>query len=87
MFYIERKDIMNIDFQTIGEKVREAFNFEVMKLPLTGADNHYTPWYGLFRDIRVAILVAVQSLTVTFRIRLTMFVRWWKPPQISLTVR
>ena len=50
MFYIERKDIMNIDFQTIGEKVREAFNFEVMKLPLTGADNHYTPWYGLFRD-------------------------------------
>ena len=27
-----------------------AFDFEVMKLPLSGADNHYTPWYGLFRD-------------------------------------
>jgi hypothetical protein len=41
---------MNIDYQTIGAKVRESFDFEVMKLPLSGADNHYTPWYGLFRD-------------------------------------
>ena len=41
---------MNISFSDIASTVREAFNFEVIKLPLTGADNHYTPWYGLFRD-------------------------------------
>lgn len=41
---------MNISFSDIAATVREAFNFEVIKLPLTGADNHYTPWYGLFRD-------------------------------------
>ena len=41
---------MNVNFDTIAETVRKAFDFEVMKLPLSGADNHYTPWYGLFRD-------------------------------------
>tara|TARA_Y100001963_G_scaffold37241_1_gene52056 strand:+ start:1081 stop:1998 length:918 start_codon:yes stop_codon:yes gene_type:complete len=41
---------MNISFSDIAATVREAFDFEVIKLPLTGADNHYTPWYGLFRD-------------------------------------
>ena len=41
---------MNVKFNEIAETVRNAFDFEVMKLPLSGADNHYTPWYGLFRD-------------------------------------
>lgn len=40
----------NIDKSAVSAAVRDAFNFEVVKLPLTGADNHYTPWYGLFRQ-------------------------------------
>ena len=41
---------MNTHVNEISSTVRDAFNFEVVKLPLSGADNHYTPWYGLFRD-------------------------------------
>lgn len=32
------------------EMVRDTFNFEVQKLPLSGPDNLPTPWYGLFRS-------------------------------------
>jgi hypothetical protein len=32
------------------EAVRDAFNFEIQKLPLSGPDNMRTPWYGLFRS-------------------------------------
>jgi len=34
----------------ISEKVRNAFNFEVNKFPLSGPDKMSTPFYGLFRS-------------------------------------
>jgi hypothetical protein len=34
----------------ISEFIRNAFDFSVIKLPLSGPDNMKTPWYGLFRD-------------------------------------
>jgi hypothetical protein len=36
--------------QSIADKVRESFNFEVNKLPLFGPENTVTPYYGLFRS-------------------------------------
>ena len=41
---------MNTNIENVIDSVRETFNFEVVKMPLTGSDNMYTPWYGLFRD-------------------------------------
>jgi hypothetical protein len=41
---------MNTNIENAIDTVREAFNFEVVKMPLSGSDNMYTPWYGLFRD-------------------------------------
>jgi hypothetical protein len=35
---------------TIADRVREAFPFDVVKLPLMGPDNARTTHYGLFRD-------------------------------------
>ena len=67
---------MNVKFNEIAETVRNAFDFEVMKLPLSGADNHYTPWYGLFRDDTGDYVGSVPSLSVMYHIRLTMFVHW-----------
>ena len=34
----------------VAETVRNAFPFDVCKLPLSGPDNATTPHYGLFRD-------------------------------------
>ena len=35
---------------SIADKVRQAFPFEVQKLPLRGPDNMQTPFFGLFCD-------------------------------------
>jgi len=41
---------MNTNIENMIDTGRAAFNFEVVKMPLSGSDNMYTPWYGLFRD-------------------------------------
>lgn len=41
---------MSNQTQTILERAREAFDFNVVKMPLSGPDNMKTPLYGLFRD-------------------------------------
>lgn len=33
-----------------SEQIRSTFNFDVVKLPLTGPDSAFTPHYGLFRQ-------------------------------------
>lgn len=35
---------------TATEKVEAAFDFEIVKMPLSGPDNMTTPYFGLFRD-------------------------------------
>ncbi len=40
----------NVTPTTALEAVRSAFDFSVVKMPLSGPDNMSTPWYGLFRD-------------------------------------
>lgn len=39
-----------LETATIADRVREAFPFDVVKLPLSGPDNARTTHYGLFRD-------------------------------------
>ena len=40
----------NSTTSTVSQQVRDAFNFGIQKLPLSGPDNLSTPVYGLFRD-------------------------------------
>ena len=67
---------MNVKFNEIAETVRNAFDFEVIN-PLSGADNHYTPWYGLFRDDTGDYVGSGSISELMCHIRLTMFVHWW----------
>ena len=41
---------MSVSTQTVAEIVAESFDFNIVKLPLSGPDNLKTPLYGLFRD-------------------------------------
>ena len=40
----------NVTTTSVSQQVRDAFNFGIQKLPLSGPDNLSTPVYGLFRD-------------------------------------
>ena len=40
----------NATTPSVSQQVRDAFNFGIQKLPLSGPDNLSTPVYGLFRD-------------------------------------
>ena len=44
---------MNISVSSLSDKVSQAFNFEVVKLPLFAPDNQPTGYYGLFRDDKI----------------------------------
>lgn len=53
---------MKTQIDNAVDHVRESFNFEVEKFPLTGPDNMYTPWYALFRT-DTAAYVGTGSIT------------------------
>ena len=41
---------MNVQVEDMKGVVENAFNFNVIKMPLSAPDNIRTPYYGLFRD-------------------------------------
>ena len=53
---------MKISSDQVSAKVRDAFNFNVDKFPLSGPDGMSTPLYGLFRD-DTSKLVGSSSVT------------------------
>ena len=58
---------MNVSISSLSDKVSQAFNFEVVKLPLFAPDNQPTGYYGLFRDDKIGTDAVVGSGSVTKR--------------------
>jgi hypothetical protein len=58
---------MNVSADDLTQVITEAFNFEVVKLPLSAPDNQPTGLYGLFRDDLTGKDALVGSSSVTSR--------------------
>ena len=58
---------MNIQASDLKQVITDAFNFEVVKLPLSAPDNQPTGYYGLFRDDLTGTDAVVGSSSVTSR--------------------
>ena len=58
---------MNVQADDLTQVISEAFNFEVVKLPLYAPDNQPTGIYGLFRDDLTGKDSLVGSSSVTSR--------------------
>ncbi len=58
---------MNIQASDLKQVITDAFNFEVVKLPLSAPDNQPTGYYGLFRDDLTGVDAVVGSSSVTSR--------------------
>ena len=58
---------MNVSADDLTQVITEAFNFEVVKLPLSAPDNQPTGLYGLFRDDLTGKDALVGSGSITNR--------------------
>ena len=75
----------NATTPSVSQQVRDAFNFGIQKLPLSGPDNLSTPVYGLFRD-DTGDFIGSNGVTKRYtRIRQRMSVRWsMRVPRLSV---